>query len=91
MEGRFNGGFFALPVWGAYTWRGLFSEFYASFPSLVVTDFSVLKLFDFLARGAGGRFWRSPPPTLNRVGQPEWITEPLTKVRQENIKGSMFS
>ena len=22
------GGFFALPVWGAYPWRGLFSEFY---------------------------------------------------------------
>ena len=35
LEGRFNGGFFALPVWGlifggAYTWRGLFSEFYGS-------------------------------------------------------------
>ena len=28
MEGRFNGGFFALPVWGAYIWRSLFSEFY---------------------------------------------------------------
>ena len=28
LEGRFNGGFFVLPVWGAYTWRGLFSEFY---------------------------------------------------------------
>ena len=35
MEGRFNGGFFALRVWrggllfgGAYTQRGLFSEFY---------------------------------------------------------------
>ena len=28
LEGRFNGGFFALPVWGAYIWRGLFSEFY---------------------------------------------------------------
>ena len=33
LEGRFNGGFFALMVWGlifggAYTWRGLFSEFY---------------------------------------------------------------
>ena len=28
MEGQFNGGFFALPVWGAYIWRGLFSEFY---------------------------------------------------------------
>ena len=24
MEGRFNGGFFALPVWGAYIWRGLY-------------------------------------------------------------------
>ena len=27
MEGRFNGGFFVLQVWGAYIWRGLFSEF----------------------------------------------------------------
>ena len=31
-EGRFNGGFFELQVWpifgGAYTWGGLFSEFY---------------------------------------------------------------
>ena len=27
-EGRFKGGFFALPVRGAYIWRGLFSEFY---------------------------------------------------------------
>ena len=28
LEGRFNGGFFALRVWGTYIWRGLFSEFY---------------------------------------------------------------
>ena len=33
LEGRFDGGFFALPVWGAYiwrgyTWRGLFSDSY---------------------------------------------------------------
>ena len=33
LEGRFNGGVFALPVWGAYIWRGLYmdgliSEFY---------------------------------------------------------------
>ena len=28
LDGRFNGGIFALPVWGAYTWRSLFSEFY---------------------------------------------------------------
>ena len=29
LEGRFNGDFFALPDWGDYIWRGLFSEFYA--------------------------------------------------------------
>ena len=28
MEERFNRLFFALQVWGAYIWRGLFSEFY---------------------------------------------------------------
>ena len=33
LEGRFNGGFFAVRFWGlifggAYTWRSLFSEFY---------------------------------------------------------------
>ena len=26
LEGRFNGGFFALPVWGAYIWRSLYME-----------------------------------------------------------------
>ena len=25
-----NGGFFVLPVWGAYTWKGLFSELYGN-------------------------------------------------------------
>ena len=28
LEGRFNAGFLALPVWGAYIWRGSFSELY---------------------------------------------------------------
>ena len=28
LEGQFNGWFFALPVWGSYFWRDLFSEFY---------------------------------------------------------------
>ena len=28
LEGRFNGGFGGLIFGGAYTWRGLFSEFY---------------------------------------------------------------
>ena len=26
LEGRFNGGFFALPVWEAYIWKGLYVE-----------------------------------------------------------------
>ena len=26
LEGRFNGRFFALQVWGAYIWRGLYME-----------------------------------------------------------------
>ena len=26
LEGRFNGGSFALPVWRAYIWRGLYME-----------------------------------------------------------------
>ena len=26
LKGRFNGGLFALPVWGAYFWRGLYRE-----------------------------------------------------------------
>ena len=30
LEGQFNGGFFALMFGGAYTWRGLFSEFYGT-------------------------------------------------------------
>ena len=42
LEGRFNGGFFALPVLGGeglylerfYTWRGLFSEFYGIYKIL---------------------------------------------------------
>ena len=27
-RGDLTEGFFALPIWGAYIWRGLFSEFY---------------------------------------------------------------
>ena len=30
LEGLFNGGFFALAVWGACIWGGLFSEFYGN-------------------------------------------------------------
>ena len=33
LDGRFNGGFFALRVWGAYTRRGLFSELYGIYTS----------------------------------------------------------
>ena len=30
VGGAINGGFFALLVWRAYIWRGLFSEFYGN-------------------------------------------------------------
>ena len=32
LEGQFNRGLFTLRVWGAYTWWGLFLEFYGMFP-----------------------------------------------------------
>ena len=35
LEGRFNGGLFALQVWGAYIWRSLFSEFYCIFSRIL--------------------------------------------------------
>ena len=38
LEGRFNGGFFALRVWGAYIWRGLYME------GLI---FGILRFFKF--------------------------------------------
>ena len=37
LERRFNGGFFALWVWGAYIWRGLFSEFYGSWSVVLIS------------------------------------------------------
>ena len=52
MERRFNGGFSALPVWGAYTWKGLFSEFYGmltnlrSFESKIT--YTVLGIFTYI-------------------------------------------
>ena len=39
LKGRLNGGFFALRVWEAYIWRGLFSEFYGSSNSKVLGIF----------------------------------------------------
>ena len=51
FEGRVNGGFFVLRVWGAYisfggayTWRGLFSEFYAIFPHALTNEFLTSKI-----------------------------------------------
>ena len=52
--GRFNGGFFALPVWGAYTWRGLFSEFFGNSLSFRSSH----KKFDV---------WPRPPPVWSTI------------------------
>ena len=40
LEGLFNEGFFALRVWGAYIWRGLFSEFYGVYTTGLVISHS---------------------------------------------------
>ena len=44
LEGQFNGGFFALRVWGADIWRGLFSEFYGiSYPSITKKKYAYIR------------------------------------------------
>ena len=47
LEGQFNGEFFTLRVWGAYTWRGLFSEFYGLPPTYEVL-FYIFSYFCFV-------------------------------------------
>ena len=49
MERRFNGGFFALPVWGAYNWRGLYKE------GLI---FGILRYFSFCCASCAFRLCR---------------------------------
>ena len=49
LAGRFNGGFFTLRVWGAYIWRGLFSEFYGSFLFSEVKNTKCLTVISVLA------------------------------------------
>jgi len=45
-EGRFNGGFLALRFWGAYTWRGLLSDFFGNLMmSFLLTISCVFCLF----------------------------------------------
>ena len=58
MEGRFNGGFFALRVWGAYIWRGLFSEFYGILNLYIINSlgylfvmFTTIIAFDVMSLG----------------------------------------
>ena len=59
MEGRFNGGFLALPVWGAYIWRGLFSEFYGT---LIEFLFSFFMLNNASVNSSCAQPPPSPPP-----------------------------
>ena len=55
LEGRFNGEFFALPVWGAYTWRGLFSEFYGRYSRTFMCDYLSLATTPISDHILGGR------------------------------------
>ena len=52
LEGRFNRGFFVLRVWGAYTWRGLFSEFYGIL-YIIDYDISILECTGGISYSAG--------------------------------------
>ena len=52
--GRFNGGFFALPVWGAYIWRGLYMK------GLI---FGILRYQDSQSKG-----WPETLRTAHRIG-----------------------
>ena len=40
-EGRFHGGFLALTFWGAYIWRGSYTEFYGTL-TLIEWNFKVI-------------------------------------------------
>ena len=58
LEGQFNRGFFALRVWGAYTWRGLFSEFYCIDIYILKPCYDYfLSLYDYRYFYLKGNFW----------------------------------
>ena len=44
-RGNLTEGFFALPVWGAYIWRGLFWEFNSMWSSNLVHNFNTVVEF----------------------------------------------
>jgi len=54
-RGHLTEGFFALPVWGAYTWTGLFSEFYGMC-LYVVTESSLSTLSGIVCHVSSGCF-----------------------------------
>ena len=45
LAGQFNRGFFALRVWGAYIWRGLFTEFYGISNKYILTIIMYLFIY----------------------------------------------
>ena len=55
LEGRFKGGFFALPVWGASIWRDLFSEFYGRYSRTFMCDYLSLATTPISDHILGGR------------------------------------
>ena len=87
MEGRFNEGFFASPVWGLifggdYTWRDLFSEFYGiQIHYLVLLALAVPHMFSssaFAALGNKGR--RISSSLATKTKKPKQITPKLTQI-----------
>ena len=56
LEGRFNGGIFVLPVWGAYIWRGLFSEFSTKSSQRITSHQQSVKTLSILTVPTGSHF-----------------------------------
>ena len=57
LEGLFNGGFFALPVWGAFIWRRLYIE---------GPIFRILRYYGNLGKNLGKNYYENLGKNLGK-------------------------
>ena len=100
LEGRFNRGFFALRVWGglifggAYTRRGLFSEFYGIRISLIFRALGTNHMFCSPQKtwGKSAKIWSKisdghhKTPALSRIGSGMTFVASLYKLTNRSLK-----
>ena len=76
MEGRFNGGFSALPDWGAYIWRGLYIWYPLCCHLILMGDRMRVKSsgiapgFANVRPPGSAKFANAPPPGMKRRQMP---------------------